>query len=291
MGEKLWFHRSNIGKEIKRNSVAWKYMPISAQNQYEQRRSEINKWRSKIKGDRKTLSRIKKYMIEEKWSPHSISWRKKVPVSASTIYKYIDDREPSLKKYLKYKKGYKKRWKVETRGTKINYKSIEERPEIVDTRERIGDMEIDTIHSSWAERKWWIVTIVDRKTKFLCGWKVSTRKAEVVGDVLIREMKKLPKEKLLTITSDNGKEFYDFQRVETSLKTPLYFAHPYASYERPTNEHTNGMLRVFFPKGTDFSKISEQEIQEKIKIINRKPRKSLNYLCAEEAFFGIKLNL
>jgi IS30 family transposase len=61
-------------------------------------------------------------------------------------------------------------------------------------------------------------------------------------------MKKIPKEKLLTITADNGKEFYDFQRVEISLKVPLFFAHPYASYERPTNEQTNGMLRFFFPK-------------------------------------------
>jgi len=109
-------------------------------------------------------------------------------------------------------------------------------------------MEIDTIHSSGSERKGGMVTIVDRRTKFLCGGKVATRKAEVVGDVLIREMKKLPKQKLLTITSDNGKEFYDFQRVESSLGVPLFFAHPYASYERPTNEQTNGMLRVFFPK-------------------------------------------
>ena len=84
-------------------------------------------------------------------------------------------------------------------------------------------------------------------------------------------MKKIPKEKLLTITADNGKEFYDFKRVEKELETILYFTHPYASYERPTNEQTNGMLRVFFPKWTDFSKISEEEIQEKIKIINRKP--------------------
>lgn len=292
IGTSLWFDRTAIWREIKRNSHNWRYEPEYAQREYEQRRSEINLGRSKILWNPKILAEIKKYLIGFHWSPDSIVGRGKVAVCTTTIYNYIDYREPSLKIRLKYKRGYKKRWKLEARGKpKENYKTIEERPKIVDTRERIWDMEIDTIHSSGAERKWWLATIVDRKTKFLCGWKVATRKAKVVGDILIREMKKLPKEKLLTITSDNGKEFYDFQRVESTLWVPVYFAHPYASYERPTNEHTNGMLRVFFPKGTDFSKISEEEIQEKIKIINRKPRKSLNYLCAEEAFYGIKLNL
>jgi transposase, IS30 family len=77
---------------------------------------------------------------------------------------------------------------------------------------------------------------------------VRIRTAKEVGDVLIRELKLFPKEKLFTITADNGKEFYDFKRVEATLKVPFFFAHPYASYERPTNEQTNGMLRVFFPK-------------------------------------------
>jgi IS30 family transposase len=77
-------------------------------------------------------------------------------------------------------------------------------------------------------------------------------------------------------------------RVEKSLNVPLYFAHVYASYERWTNEQTNGMLRVFFPKKTDFSKISEEEIQEAIRLINRKPRKSLGYLSAHEAFYWVK---
>ena len=287
----LWFDRTAIRREIKRNSNNGNYEPEFAQREYEHRRSEINKWRSKLKGNSDMLAIIRYYMINEKRAPHSIVWRGKVAICTTTIYKYINDWEHSLKDHLKYKKGYKKRWNVETRWSKTDYRSIEDRPEIVNTRKRIWDMEIDTIHSSWGERKGWMVTIVERKTRFLCGWKVKTREAKVVGDVLIREMKKLPKEKLLTITSDNGKEFYDFQRVESSLKTPVFFAHPYASYERATNEHTNGMLRVFFPKWTDFSKISEDEIQDKIKIINRKPRKSLNYLCAEEAFYGIKLNL
>ena len=292
----LWFDRSAIRREIKRNSNNSRYEPIFAQREYEYRRSKINKWRNRLKNNPEMIEEIKTRMIIDKWAPHSISGLKKIQwkkfVCTSTIFKYINEREPSLKKHLKYKKWYKKRWKLENRGKqKGGFRTIDERPIIVNKRNRIWDMEVDTIHSSWSERKWWMATIVDIKTKFLLWWWVKQRTAEIVADVLIREMKKIPKEKLLTITADNGKEFYDFKRVEKELWTLLYFAHPYASYERPTNEQTNGMLRVFFPKWTDFSKISEEEIQEKIRIINRKPRKSLNYLCAEEAFYWIKLNL
>lgn len=294
IAKKLWFDVSNIGREIKRNSVNWKYEPAFAQREYERRRSEINKGRNKLKNDEELLQDLKSALYE--WSPDSRAWRRKLEwkiyVCPATVYKYIDEREPGLKKELKYKRWYKRRWSKDKRwAQKEWFKSIEQRPIEANTRERIWDIEIDTIHSSWTERKWWIVTIVDRKTKFLAWWKVDQRTAKKVADVLIREMKLFPKEKLLTITADNGKEFFDFERVESSLKTPLYFAHTYASYERPTNEQTNGMLRVFFPKWTDFSKVSEEEIQKAIDIINHKPRKSLNYLCAYEAFHGIRLNL
>ena len=296
IGNILDFHKTSIGREIVRNSHNGRYEPDHAQREYENRRSEINKWRCKLKANPKMLKEIKRCMIEERWSPHSITWRKKKDweemVCATTIFTYIKDREPSLKAHLKYKKWYKKHWKIENRGKpKENYKTIDERPIIVYERKRIGDVEVDTIHSSGSERKWWVVTIADRMSKYLAGWKVKTRKASAVADVLIREMKLFPKEKLFTITADNGKEFYDFVRVEATLQTPFYFAHPYASCERATNEQTNGMLRVFFPKWTDFSKISEEEIQEAIRIINHKPRKSLNYLCSYEVFHGTKLNL
>jgi len=296
IGEKLGFDKTSIWREIVRNSHDGVYEPEYAQRKYDRRRSDINKWRCKLKKNPKMVKEIKRCLMKEMRAPHVIAGRKKKDwenmVCATTIFTYINDREPSLKVYLKYKKWYRKRWKIEARGKpKENYKIIDERDEIVNNRERIGDVEVDTIHSSWAERKWWMATIVDRKTKYLAGWKIEVRTAKAVWDVLIREMLLFPKWKLFTITADNGKEFYDFERVSSILKVLFYFAHPYASCERATNEQTNGMLRVFFPKWTDFSKISEAEIQEVIRIINRKPRKSLNYLCAYEAFYGVKLNL
>lgn len=292
IAERLWRPPWTICKEILRNSKDAVYMPVHAQRLYEHRRSEINKGRSKIRDNQKIQHIIRQYMIQEKWAPHAISWRKKVVVSTQTIYNYINERAPSLKQYLKYKKWYKKRWITEKRWKpKENYKLIDERPIEVEMRQRIGDIEVDTIHSAGSERKWGIVTIVDRKTKYLLWGKVQYRTAKEVWDVLITQLKSLPKAKLFTITADNGKEFYDFLRVETELHIPFYFAHPYASYERGTNEQTNSIIRKFYPKWTDFSKISEKEIQHTITMINRMPRKSLNYLCAEEAFHWTTLNL
>lgn len=89
------------------------------------------------------------------------------------------------------------------------------------------------------------------------------------------------------MTTDNGKEFYDFERVESELKIPIYFAHPYASCERWTNEQTNGMIRVFFPKWTNFRKVSDEDLERVIELINRKPRRSLWYRSAYDVFHGI----
>lgn len=127
-------------------------MPAHAQREYERRRSEINKGRSKLKSNPEMVQEIRRYLIEEKRAPDSISGRKKVSVCTQTIYSYIHEREPSLKKYLKYKRGYKKYRKVH-REHKENYKTISERPIEIETRTRLGDMEVDTIHSSGSERK------------------------------------------------------------------------------------------------------------------------------------------
>lgn len=170
--ERLWRDPSTVWREIKRNSVNWVYQPAYAQREYELRRSEINKWRRKLKNNPEMLDTIRKHMIEDRWAPHSISWRYKALwkefVTTTTILRYIHEREPDLAAHLKYKKWYKKRWLVKTRWKpKGSYRSIEERDPIVEKRSRIWDMEIDTIHSGWSNRKGWVVTIVDRKTKGL----------------------------------------------------------------------------------------------------------------------------
>lgn len=291
----LWRPKKTIYEEISRNSLDWVYMPYYAQREAEFRRREANKQRRKIIYGWEFYHTIIKRLIENKWSPDSISgyiksqWKRFV--CTQTIYDYINNHDPWLKKYLKYKKWYKKRKNVVAKNMKSWFRSIEDRPIIVDTRERIGDMEVDTVVSSGSERKWWSVTMVDRKSKYVVWWIVKQKTKDAVTKVILREAKKLPKEKLLTITADNGKEFNGFKRIERGLHIKMYFAHPFASHERWTNEQTNWMLRVFYPKGTDFTRVCEKEFQKVLQIINRKPRKSLWYLCSEEVYYWKRLEL
>ena len=286
-----------ISREIGRHSADGVYMPAYAQREYERIRSEINKWRSKLKENPKMIREVKKYLIKKKRSPDALAGRKKkkwIPfVSTGTIYNYIRDWEPSLKKCLKYKRWYKKRYskKIKEILLEMNVRRIDERPIIVDDRTRIGDREGDTIHSSWSERKWGVVTIVDRKSKYLEWGKLVRRSSEETVKTMMELLGKHESKKILTITLDNGKEFTWFEDVESLIGVTTYRAHKYASYERWTNEETNGMLRVFFPKKTDFSKIGEEEIQEAIRLINLRPRKSLEYRCAYEVFHGVNLRL
>lgn len=286
-----------ISREIGRHSVDGVYMPAYAQREYERMKSEINKWRSKLKNNPKMIKEIKECMIKKKWSPDALAGRKKKKgkpfVSTMTIYNYIRDWEPSLKKYLKNKKWYKKRYSKQLKKIllEMNVRRIDERPAIVDERTRIGDREGDTIHSSWGERKWWMVTLVDRKSKYLEGDKLKRRSAEETIKTMINLLGKHELKKNLTITLDNGKEFSWFEDKEFLVGITTYRAHKYASYERWTNEETNGMLRNFFPKWTDFSKIGDEEIEEAIRFINLRPRKSLGYKCAYEVFHGVNLRL
>jgi len=286
-----------ISREISRHSVDGLYMPVYAQRVYENMRSEINKWRSKLKNNPKMVKEIKRCLIKKKWSPDALAGRKKKKwksfVSTMTIYNYIRDWEPSLKKYLKNKKWYKKRYSKQIKKIllEMNVRRIDERPAIVDERTRIGDREGDTIHSSWSERKWWMVTLVDRQSKYLEGKKLIKRSSEETIKTMISLLGKHELKKNLTITLDNGKEFSWFEDKESLVGITTYRAHKYASYERWTNEETNGMLRVFFPKWTDFSKISDEEIAEAIRFINLRPRKSLEYKCAYEVFHGVNLRL
>lgn len=291
----LWRPKKTLYAEINRNSCNWVYMPAYAQRQYDIRRSEINKGRRKLLQHPEMIETLTSYLINDRRMPDSIAWYMKkqlIPfVSTQTIYDYINSHSKTLKRYLKYKKWYKRKQGRETKNVKEWYRSIELRPAIVSYRERVWDREVDTVVSSGNERKWWSVTMVDRMTKFIMWWIVQQKTKQAVADIIIREWRKLPKEKLLTITADNGREFNDFKRIEKRLRIQLFFAHPYSSYERWTNEQTNWMLRVFYPKGTDFTRVDEKQFQQVLQIINRKPRKSLWYLCAYEAFYGVRLNL
>ncbi len=157
---------------------------------------------------------------------------------------------------------------------------ISKRPAIVDKRSRIGDWEGDTVHG----KKGYLVTLVDRMSRFTLVQRVSRKTKGKVASAMTALLRKVPE--VRTITLDNGSEFADHSTVSEATGTEIYFAKPLASWQRGTNENTNGRIRRFWPKGFDISTLSEQEIEDRILLLNLTPRKVLGGLTPLEVFIG-----
>ena len=240
--------------------------------------------------------------VKKRWSPEQIgeSWRiqqKKFGIfeslSKDTIYTWIYTTHPDLvKKYFRRKwKKYRHR-KQEQILDPDKYqiqdrRMIDERPEIVDERKRIGDWEWDTV--IWKDRSGAILTMVDRKSGYLKIYQLKRWKhAQWVTDTLSSFWKYLPKNKRKTLTFDNGREFAEHKMIEFETGTRVYFAHPYHSWERGTNENTNWLIRQYLPKKTDFSHITQEDLNKIEKEINSRPRKRLNYSTPYQVFWWKK---
>jgi len=160
------------------------------------------------------------------------------------------------------------------RGCIKNRVSIAERPNIVDEKTRVGDWEIDLVIGKGHSGA--LVTIVERKTKFTSSMRINDKTAETVTAATIALLTPF-KDSVLTITADNGKEFAYHERIAKALDAKVYFADPYSSWQRGLNENTNGLLRQYWPKITDFKKISQKEVSTVITELNERPRKILDY--------------
>ena len=176
----------------------------------------------------------------------------------------------------------------DNRGQIPDRRGIEERPDIVDKKERIGDWEIDTIIGK--NHKGAIITAVERKTLYTCISHVSSRRADTVANAIIRMFKPF-KEKVLTITADNGKEFSGHKQISKALDTDFYFADPYSAWQRGLNEHTNGLLRQYFPKKMKLEGVSQLLINSVETRLNIRPRKTLEYKSPMESFLNLKVAL
>ena len=207
-------------------------------------------------------------------------------MDGSTIYRYIKERAPHLKKFLRSQKGkYRRKY-----GTKIREKTrelakkrrIDERPKVVERRGRIGDFEGDTMLGR--DKRVRIVTLVDRRSGYLMAYLLPKLNAELLTKLAVQKMRQLPKEKRRTLTLDNGTEFSDWERLERQTKMTVYFAYPYHSWERGTNENTNGLLRQFFPKSMDFNCITPKELADVVKSLNDRPRKRLKFKSPKQVF-------
>ena len=287
IAESIGVHPSTICREIKRNSDA-----ISNEYSYEFAHTIAVKRQQNKNKHTVLTSKIKTYIkskLKEDWSPEQISGRMKrdkgFTVCHETIYRYIyynKSRGGRLYKYLRHKnkKYHSRSNNYQRRGIIIDRISIDKRPKIVERKSRIGDFEIDTVigrHHVGA-----LVTVVDRKSKFTLIKKIESKKAEEVTKALIDMLEPL-KPISKTITSDNGKEFAYHKEVSESLDTDFFFAHPYSSWERGLNEHTNGLIRQYLPKKTDFTQVCKEEIITIQDKLNHRPRKVLNYRTPYEA--------
>ena len=227
-------------------------------------------------------------LLRQEWSPAQIAGRLKLErqptVSHERIYQHIysDKRTGgTLYLHLRCQKVRRKRYgRYDRRAQLQGRRSIEHRPKIVDAKRRRGDWEADTIIGRNHQQA--IVSLVERKSKLTRLEKVTRNTAELVGQAIREQLQPL---EVKTITSDNGREFAQHQSIAHQLKADFYFAHPYASWERGVNENTNGLVRQYFPKKSDFSKITDRQIKKVMERLNNRPRKTLGYKTPNEVFF------
>jgi transposase, IS30 family len=161
---------------------------------------------------------------------------------------------------------------------------IDRRPRVVNERKRIGDWESDTLEGRKSSGL--LATHVERKSRYTVAVKVKDKSADTVSGATLAAMKNLPKKKVKTITFDNGKEFAGFKELERGLGMRSYFANPYHSWECGANENTNGLLRQFFPRGTNFALVRQAQVDRVIKLLNNRLRKCLNYRTPAEVFWS-----
>jgi IS30 family transposase len=287
ISSEIGVHKSTISRELKRNRGQKGYRPKQAHTMAVERRRQADKF---VKMTPQVISMIEHH-IRRDFSPEQVSGflmrKHNIQISHERIYKHVlTDKETggNLYRHLRHaNKKRKKRYGAHDRRGQIRGRvSIDDRPAIVDAKKRIGDWEIDTIIGK--NHKGALLSIVEMKSKFTLIRKIPKKRADLVAEASI-DLLNPYKEKVLTITADNGQEFAHHERIKEHLKTDVYFAHPYHSWERGLNENTNGLIRQYFPKGMSFETIQEQHVQMAMDRLNNRPRKTLGYKTPNEVFF------
>ena len=288
---------SSIAREVAKNSSKTGYRAYSAERSSARSASNRRKGKSRIECHEALkayiLSRLKK-----RWSPQEIVKRLAVEYPADTamrishesIYRFIyvlprGELKKELTQALRQEHSYRRKQKKasspdEKRGKISDMLSIEERPKEVETRSVPGHWEGDLILGKY--KKTALGTLVERTTRYVILVPLKKKDAVSVRKALSREFKKLPKEIVKTLTYDQGKEMSEHKKFTISTGITVYFAHPGSPWERGTNENTNGLLRQYFPKGTEFDKVTTKEIKRVQRELNDRPRAVLHYLKPNE---------
>jgi len=284
IAECLGVHKSTISRELRRNKGQRGYRPKQAHQKALSRRNHV---RTRLMPETWAVIEAK---IRQEWSPEQISgWLKRnlaIQVSHEWIYQYIladKHADGTLYRHLRCQKKRRKRYgSYDRRGKLPNRVSIEKRPAVVDQRQRIGDWEVDTIVGKGHRQA--IVSLTERKSRLVLLRKVERRTADQVSDAVIDLLQPIA-ERLHTITGDNGKEFAEHERISHELKTDFFFAHPFAAWERGTNENMNGLVRQYIPKQREFASITDHEMLFITNRLNHRPRKCLDFKSPFEVFY------
>ena len=272
--------RSTIYRELSRNSGQRGYRPKQAQRLADERRLAS---RQPHKMDDPNVCRYVEEKLKQLWSPDQIAGRAKRDfrrkperwLSDQAIYHWIREKQPEWKTYLR--RGGKP---PEKRGKLTDCVRIDGRPEVINRRRRYGDWEGDTIvghgrHSA-------LVTLVERKSGYSRLARVDSMKSDVTIRAAKRRLQTLPLGLRHSVTFDNGKEFAEHATLTRGLRIDVYFAKAYASWQRGTNENTNGLIRQIYPKPTDFTTVSHRAVARVEQLLNDRPRRRLNYRTPSE---------
>lgn len=285
---KIGVHKSTVSRELKRRSAPKGYFAEVAQLNYESCRE---------KSGRKRIlsylnSKYRNYVIHhlrKGWSPETISGRLKFEKSdwsicPETIYNFIYTdkycKEEKIYQYLKYGRKRRVKWKGrKSHKDRIpNRVSIHQRPEVVVTREEFGHWEADSV--LYANKKA-INTVNELKTGYLEFTRLDRKTANLTADSMIEVFKT---HQAITVTVDNGTEFMEHQRITEATGVEVYFADPYSSWQRGSNENSNGLLRRYLPKGTNIDKLTQEELNDISNDLNNRPRKRLGFMTPAEAY-------
>ena len=291
IAETLGRHKTTISRELERNTGLSGYRPKQAHRWALQRR---NAWRGgRFKSPHwAQIAALLRQDLSPEQAANRLAAEQGIRFCHEWVYQFIyaDKRDGGdLYQYLRCRKKRRKRYgKYGRRGCIPNQISIENRPAIVDSRRRFGDWEGDTMIGKGHRGA--IVSVVERKSRYTFLAQTNHKSADAVRRCITKNLAP-HKKRVHTLTLDNGREFSDHQDIAADLDVRIYFAHPYASWERGTSENTNGLVRQYLPKQRDLRTVTKEELEHIMNKLNHRPRKCLGYRTPHEVFFNTKTRL
>lgn len=288
IADEVGVNKSTISRELKRNKGQRGWRPKQAQELRDGRRQACTNAKRFTRDDWEGVESLIRQDMSPDQAAERLALEGGLQISHETIYQHIyaDKRGGGkLWQHLRCQKPRRKRYASgqERRGTIKNRVGIDERPEIVKQKARIGDWEGDTVIGK--NHRGALVTLAERKSRYILAAPVPSKHAGGVAMAITRLLRP-HKRKCHTVTLDNGKEFAEHEEIAAALKVDIYFANPYCSWERGLNENSNGLIRQYFPKGMELTEVTQEQVQLAIDRLNHRPRKVLGYRTPFEVFFG-----